>query len=98
MTYLLSIFLLKESISIVKILSLALSFGGVVMITLGDRDSSKGMLMLSLSTTGIVNSLVRVYADSDLKDSWKGDVIMAGGACFWALYLGLITMSLSLLY
>jgi len=65
-TYLLSIVVLKEPISVLKILSLALSFGGVVMITFGDRENSK---------------------NSDLKDSWKGDIIMAGGACFWALYL-----------
>jgi solute carrier family 35 protein F5 len=66
-TYLLSIVVLKEPISVLKIASLALSFGGVVMITLNDRDTSS--------------------QDSNLKDSWKGDVIMAGGACFWALYL-----------
>lgn len=40
-TYLLSIVVLKEPISVLKILSLALSFGGVVMITFGDRESSK---------------------------------------------------------
>jgi drug/metabolite transporter (DMT)-like permease len=65
-TYLLSIVVLKEPVSLLKILSLTLSFGGVVMITFGDSQNSK---------------------DSDLKDSWKGDIIMAGGACFWALYL-----------
>lgn len=40
-TYLLSIVVLKEPISVLKILSLALSFGGVVMITFGDRENSK---------------------------------------------------------
>jgi len=87
-TYLLSIVVLKEPISLLKIFSLTLSFGGVVMITIGDRQNTQGDHHQRYhSITSFFKSIPPT--DSDLKDSWKGDTIMAGGACFWALYLGL---------
>lgn len=67
--YLLSLVVLREPFSVLKVFSLFLSFGGVVMITIADRNHHSD------------------DNDGGNGESWIGDVVMAGGACFWALYL-----------
>jgi drug/metabolite transporter (DMT)-like permease len=65
-TYFLSLFLLKEPFSFVKLFGVIATFGGAAMIAFSDKFPGLSKVHL---------------------EEWVGDIIMAGGAIFWGLYL-----------
>lgn len=70
-TYFLSLFLLGETFSWVKVTAVVLSFGGAALVVLSDKISHDSV---GLDWSG------------DSKE-WVGDLVMAGGAIFWGIYL-----------
>lgn len=72
-TYFLSLFLLDEEFSILKGFAVLLSFGGAALVVFSDKISGGGKLPSSV-------------IDDDSHE-WVGDLVMAGGATFWGIYL-----------
>lgn len=81
-TYFLSLFVLNELFSWVKLAGVFTTFGGAALIAFSDKIKVNETRDLGL------NNFAESYQNlaSALPD-WQGDLVMAGGAVFWGMYL-----------